>query len=172
MARIKQIANEQVRTAPRKSINAKTGKVEVVNGLSKTKASKSALRRDVLPKKTRKTTKKSTKTKINGKKPHRYRQNTVALREIRKLQKSTHLVFPNLPFQRLVRDVLNEFGHQDVRIKKEAFTTLQEATEARVIAVVEVALDHMASNGKARTLMLRNLEFGKRHRRVVPVDDE
>ena len=34
------------------------------------------------------------------KKPHRYRQGTVALREIRKYQKSTDLLIRKLPFQR------------------------------------------------------------------------
>jgi hypothetical protein len=36
------------------------------------------------------------------KKPHRYRPGTVALREIRKYQKSTELLIKKLPFARLV----------------------------------------------------------------------
>merc|ERR1712166_819095 len=40
------------------------------------------------------------------KKPHRYRPGTVALREIRKYQKSTELLIRKLPFQRLVREIL------------------------------------------------------------------
>ena len=36
------------------------------------------------------------------KKPHRYRPGTVALREIRRFQKSTELLIRRLPFQRLV----------------------------------------------------------------------
>ncbi len=39
------------------------------------------------------------------KKPHRYRPGTVALREIRKYQKSTELLIRKLPFQRLVREI-------------------------------------------------------------------
>src|SRR3954469_11808993 len=39
------------------------------------------------------------------KKPHRYRPGTVALREIRKYQKSTELLLRKLPFQRLVREI-------------------------------------------------------------------
>src|SRR3989344_5569817 len=45
------------------------------------------------------------------KKPHRFRPGTVALREIRKYQKSTELLLRKLPFQRLVREIA-----QDVRI--------------------------------------------------------
>lgn len=36
------------------------------------------------------------------KKPHRYKPGTVALREIRRYQKSTELLIRKLPFQRLV----------------------------------------------------------------------
>merc|ERR1739848_518736 len=43
------------------------------------------------------------------KKPHRFRPGTVALREIRKYQKSTDLLIRKLPFQRLVRDIAHEY---------------------------------------------------------------
>ena len=43
------------------------------------------------------------------KKPHRYRPGTVALREIRRYQKSTDLLIRKLPFQRLVRDIAQSF---------------------------------------------------------------
>lgn len=39
------------------------------------------------------------------KKPHRYRPGTVAIREIRKYQKSTELLIRKLPFQRLIREI-------------------------------------------------------------------
>ena len=39
------------------------------------------------------------------KKPHRYRPGTVALREIRRYQKSTDLLICKLPFQHLVREI-------------------------------------------------------------------
>ena len=43
------------------------------------------------------------------KKPHRFRPGTVALREIRKFQKSTELLIRKLPFQRLVREIAQEY---------------------------------------------------------------
>lgn len=43
------------------------------------------------------------------KKPHRYRPGTVALREIRKYQKSTELLIRRLPFQRLVREIAQDY---------------------------------------------------------------
>jgi histone H3 len=39
------------------------------------------------------------------KKPYRYRPGTVALREIRKYQKSTEFLLHKAPFQRLVREI-------------------------------------------------------------------
>ena len=42
------------------------------------------------------------------KKPHRYRPGTVALREIRRYQKSTELLIRRLPFQRLVREIAQD----------------------------------------------------------------
>ena len=43
------------------------------------------------------------------KKPHRYRPGTVALREIRRYQKSTELLIRKLPFLRLVREKAQDF---------------------------------------------------------------
>lgn len=39
------------------------------------------------------------------KKPHRYRPGTVALREIRRYQRSTEMLIPKVAFQRLVREI-------------------------------------------------------------------
>jgi len=43
------------------------------------------------------------------KKPHRFRPGTVALREIRRYQKSTELLLRKLPFQRLVREISYDY---------------------------------------------------------------
>ncbi len=53
------------------------------------------------------------------KKPHRYRPGTVALREIRKYQKSTDLLIRKLPFQRLVREIAQDFKN-DLRFQSSA----------------------------------------------------
>ena len=47
--------------------------------------------------------------KGNARKPHRYKPGTVALREIRKYQKSTELLIKKIPFQRLVREIGTDF---------------------------------------------------------------
>ena len=66
------------------------------------------------------------------KKPHRYRPGTVALREIRKYQKSTELLIRKLPFQRLVREIAQDFK-TDLRFQSSAVLALQEAAEAYLI---------------------------------------
>lgn len=58
------------------------------------------------------------------KKPHRYRPGTVALREIRRYQKSTELLIRKLPFQRLVREIAQDFK-TDLRFQSAAVGALQ-----------------------------------------------
>ncbi|RCV17169.1 hypothetical protein SETIT_3G198100v2 [Setaria italica] len=61
------------------------------------------------------------------KKPHRWRPGTVALREIRKFQKSTNLLIPFAPFARLVREITNDYSKDVTRWTPEALLAMQEA---------------------------------------------
>ena len=70
------------------------------------------------------------------KKPHRFRPGTVALREIRKYQKSTDLLIRKLPFQRLVREIAQDFK-TDLRFQSSAVLALQEASEAYLVSLFE-----------------------------------
>ena len=70
------------------------------------------------------------------KKPHRYRPGTVALREIRKFQKSTDLLIRKLPFQRVVREIAQEYKN-DLRFQSQAVLALQEAAEAYLVGLFE-----------------------------------
>ncbi|KAH0916655.1 hypothetical protein HID58_031101 [Brassica napus] len=70
------------------------------------------------------------------KKPHRFRPGTVALREIRKYQKSTELLIRKLPFQRLVREIAQDFK-TDLRFQSSAVAALQEAAEAYLVGLFE-----------------------------------
>uniref|UniRef100_G1NH17 Histone H3 n=1 Tax=Meleagris gallopavo TaxID=9103 RepID=G1NH17_MELGA len=69
------------------------------------------------------------------KKPHRYRPGTVALREIRRYQKSTELLIRKLPFQRLVREIAQDFK-TDLRFQSSAVMALQEASEAYLVGAL------------------------------------
>ncbi len=64
-----------------------------------------APRKQLANKAARKTTAVNNQDVGGIKKPHRFRPGTVALREIRKFQKSTELLIRKLPFQRLVREI-------------------------------------------------------------------
>lgn len=70
------------------------------------------------------------------KKAHRFRPGTVALREIRRHQRSTELLIRKLPFQRLVREIAADF-RGDLRFQGKAVLALQDASEAYLIALFE-----------------------------------
>ena len=63
------------------------------------------------------------------KKPRRHRPGTLALREIRRYQGSTELLIRKLPFQRLVREIAQDFK-PDLHFQSSAVVALQEASES------------------------------------------
>jgi histone H3/H4 len=62
-----------------------------------------------------------------------YRPGSVALREIRRFQGSTDLLIRKLPFQRLVREIAQDYK-QDLRFQSTAILALQEASEAYLVS--------------------------------------
>ena len=101
---------------------------------------------------------------IGPKKPRRYRPGTVALREIRKYQKSTDLLLKRLPFQRLVRELAGEItGRNDLRFQSTAILTLQEATEAYLVSLFEDT-NLCALHAKRVTIMTRYMRPSRRIR--------
>lgn len=58
----------------------------------------------------------------------RFRPGTVALREIRRYQKSTELLIRKLPFQRLVREIAQDFK-TDLRFQSAAIGALQVCSD-------------------------------------------
>ncbi len=96
------------------------------------------------------------------KKPHRFRPGTVALREIRRYQKSTELLLRKLPFQRLVREVAAEHK-ADLRFQASAIAALQEATEAYMVSLFEDS-NLCAIHGKRVTIMPKDMQLARRIR--------
>ena len=94
------------------------------------------------------------------KKPHRYRPGTVALREIRKYQKSTELLIRKLPFQRLVREVAQEFK-SDLRFQSSAVIALQEACESYLVSLFEDT-NLCAIHAKRVTIMAKDMQLARR----------
>ncbi|KAE8670851.1 histone H3.2 [Hibiscus syriacus] len=70
-----------------------------------------------------KATRKSAPTTGGVKKPHRFRAGTVALREIRKYQKSIELLIRKLPFQSLAREIAQYFK-TDLMFQRSAVAAL------------------------------------------------
>lgn len=61
-----------------------------------------------------------------------------ALREIMRYQKTTELLIPRAPFQRLVREITQEIpGGREMRFQASAIAALQEAAEAALISEFE-----------------------------------
>ena len=95
-------------------------------------------------------------------KPHRYRPGTVALREIRKYQKSTELLIRKLPFQRLVREIAQDFN-TELRFQSHAILALQEAAEAYLIGLFEDT-NLCAIHAKRVTIMPKDIQLARRIR--------
>jgi histone H3 len=97
------------------------------------------------------------------KKPHRYRPGTVALREIRKYQKSTEFLIRKAPFQRLVREITQ--GHKgDLRFQSSALGASQEASEAYLVGLFEDT-NLCAIHAKRVTIMPKDIQLTRRIRR-------
>ena len=94
--------------------------------------------------------------------PHRYRPGTVALREIRKYQKSTELLIRKLPFQRLVRELAQDFM-TDRRFSSSAVLALQEASEAYLVGLFEDT-NLCALHSKRVTIMPKDIQLARRIR--------
>ena len=97
------------------------------------------------------------------KKPHRYRPGTVALREIRRYQKSTDLLLRKLPFQRLAREIAQIISG-DLRFQAAALAASQEASEAFLVGLMEDS-NLCAIHARRVTIMPKDLQLSQRIRR-------
>ena len=92
--------------------------------------------------------------------PHRFRVGTVALREIRKYQRSADLLIRKAPFHRVVREIGQDFS-RSLRFTWFACAALQEASEDAVGKLLEVCyvvfseLQHVEARSEALTLCRR-----------------
>jgi len=101
----------------------------------------------------------------------RYRPGTVALREIRRYQKSTDLLLRKLPFARVVREIAldmitdagGEYSDAGLRWQSSAILALQEASEAFLVHLFEDA-NLCAIHAKRVTIMTRDIHLARRIR--------
>lgn len=119
-------------------------------------------------KKSRKTKKNTTTTSssiFKGVKSHRFRPGTVALREIRKYQKSTDLLIAKLPFRRLIREISSDqsFSAKQLRFQSSALAAIQEAAEAYLVGLFEDT-NLIAIHAKRVTIFPKDIQLANRIR--------
>jgi len=95
----------------------------------------------------------------------RFRPGTVALKEIRKYQRTAELLIPAAPFRRLVRQIVQELGAMqgEARWHLNALLALQEATEAYLVGLMEDT-NLCALHAKRVTIMPRDIQLARRMR--------
>ena len=104
-----------------------------------------------------------------GVKKRRFRPGMVALKEIRRYQKSTELLIRKLPFQRVVREIANDVevvpGHMigKIRFQSDAIKALQEASEAYLVGLFEDS-NLCAIHAKRITIMPKDIHLARRIR--------
>ena len=98
------------------------------------------------------------------KKKRRYRPGTLALREIRKFQKSTELLIRKLPFQRLVKEIVRDYN-LEIRFQSLAILALQEAAEDYLVSLFQDT-NLCALHAKRVTITPKDMALARRIRGV------
>ena len=91
--------------------------------------------------------------------PHRYWPGTVALREIRRYQKSTELLIRKLPFQRLVHEILQGYG-VGYRVTPAMMMALQEVAEVYLVQLLEDS-NLCAIHAKCITIQPKDIQLAR-----------
>ena len=102
------------------------------------------------------------------KRPRHYRPGTVALREIRRYQKSTESLLRKKPFQRLVREICQILDQEkdkvsETRFQSTALLALQEAAEAYLVNLFEWT-NLCAIHAKRVTILPKDMYLARRIR--------
>ena len=104
---------------------------------------------------------KAPQTQVNvgqkKRKPRRYRPGTVALREIRRYQKSSELLIRRMPFQRLVREIAQTHNPY-LRFQSGTILALQESAEAYLVGLLEDS-NLCAIHVKRVTIMPKDMQL-------------
>lgn len=98
-----------------------------------------------------------------ARKKRRHRPGTVALREIRRYQKSTEPLLRKLPFRRLVREIAQDCHQEPLRFSRSAFEALQEASEMYLTELLGES--YLATlHDKRVTLSVRDMQLARKLR--------
>ena len=105
---------------------------------------------------------KAPRKQVGNKAARKSAPSMVALREIRRYQKSTELLIRKLPFQRLVREVAQQYK-SDLRFQSSAVLALQEASESYLVGLFEDT-NLCAIHAKRVTIMPKDIQLARRIR--------
>ena len=94
-----------------------------------------------------------------------FRPGVMALREIRHYQKSSALLIRKLLFQRLVREIAQDFK-TDLRFQAAAILCLQEAAEAYLVGLFE-DMNLCAIHARRVTITPRDLQLARQPRGAI-----
>ena len=109
------------------------------------------------------TGKKAKKTEGSGAaRKFRFRPGTVALRQVKKYQKSTELLMRKAPFQRLVRELATSHK-ENLRWQGSAILALQEATESFAVGLLSDA-NLCALHANRVTIFSKDIQLARRLR--------
>ena len=92
----------------------------------------------------------------------RFKPGTVTLREIKRYQKTTDMLLPRAPFQRLVRGITMDMDHS-LRFQSVALQALQEASEAYIVGLFEDT-NLCAIHAKRVTVQKKDMDLARRIR--------
>jgi histone H3 len=94
---------------------------------------------------------------IAMRKPHRWCPGMVAARQIHKFQKTTNLLIRKAPFQRVVREIVQQVSRKsDPQMQSTALLALREAAEYFMVDVFNNT-NLCALHGKRKTIMVKDL---------------
>ena len=99
--------------------------------------------------------------KLGGvRRPHRFRPGTVALREIRRYQRSTDMLLAHAPFRRMLDDIVASFsdGARTQRMTALATSVLREVSQAYVVSLLEKSM-RLALHARRVTLLPQDIEL-------------
>ncbi|CAM0954915.1 unnamed protein product [Alopecurus aequalis] len=153
MARTKQTALKSTRPPPKKKL--KFGREQETVSPSTSATARRGGRR------TATATPEVASAQQRARKPHRFKPGTVALRQIRKFQKSTELLIPFAPFVRLVKEISEFYSKEVSRWNPAALVALQEAAEYHLVDMFERA-NLCAIHAKRVTIMQKDIQLARR----------
>ena len=132
------------------------------NAASKISSKSKAAANKKAPKKTGPASKSIKKNSQDEKRKMRFRSGTVALREIKRYQKSHDTLLPKASFARVVRHIAGNID-SDMRFQAHALLALQESTEAYITGIFEDS-NLCAIHGNRVTVMKKDMDLARRIR--------